>query len=110
MMISGKAVGAFKAAYQRIDGDTPAGERPFADNTDSFVAENERRDPSFIVAVPCMHVGTAYAAKGNIDYALAGAGDRRLDIADFAGFRAGIDKCLHFAVNPPSTIRTCPVT
>ena len=110
MMISRKAVGAFKAAYQRIDGDTLAAKRPLADNADSFMAENERRDPPFIMSVPGMHVGTAYAAKGNINYALAGAGDRRLDIAYFAGLRAVIDKCLHFAVNPPSTIRTCPVT
>ena len=110
MMIAGKAVGAFKAAYQRIDGDTLAAERPLANDADSFVAKNKRRDPPFIMAVPRMHVGTAYAAKGNIDNALAGRGDRRLHVPDFAGLGAGIDKCLHLAVNPPSTISTCPVT
>ena len=60
--------------------------------------------------MPGMHVGPADAAEGNIDNALAGIGDGRLDLPDLAFLRAGIDKCLHFAVTPPSTIRHRPDT
>ena len=110
MMIASKTVGTFKAADQRVDGNTPTGERSLTHNTDRLMPENEWRNPSFIMAVPGMHVRTADTTEGNIDDALADPGDRRIDVTDFTGFGAGIDKCLHFAVNPPSTMRTCPVT
>src|SRR6056297_3729809 len=57
-----------------------------------------------------MHVRPANAHGRDPDQFLACMRFRVRHLAQHKGFRAVIDQRLHFAVNPPSTIRTCPVT
>ena len=64
------------------------------------------RNTALIMTMPGMHVGPADAAQRNIDQTFPLLGDGHVEPPDLALHCAGIDKCLHFAVNPPSTIRT----
>ena len=110
MMIAAVAEITVIAGHQRVDGDAFAGKRAGQRGSHSLMAKDQRRDAPFIMPVPGMHVGPADAAEGQIDDALPVGGHRGGDITDFTCVRSGIDKRLHFAVNPPSTIRICPVT
>ena len=56
-----------------------------------------------------MHVRAADADAVDLDQMLAGAAQDPAHRGNPA-FQRRINQCLHFAVNPPSTIRTCPVT
>ena len=110
MMVAAVAGGAVVAGHERVDRHPLSGKRSGQRRADCLMSQNERRDTALVMAVPGMHVGPADPAEGQIDDALPACGDRRLDITQLACIRTGIDKRLHFAVNPPSTIRTCPVT
>ena len=55
-------------------------------------------------------VGTADPDTVDADKVMV-VGRRRIrDVAKLELFNPGVNKCLHLAVNPPSTINTCPVT
>ncbi len=110
MMVATVTGRTFIAGHERVDRHPLSGERSGQRRANRLMPQNERRVSALVMAVPGMHVGPANSAEGQIDNALATCGDRCFDIAQLTCVCTGIDKCFHFAVNPPSTIRTCPVT
>ena len=110
MMIVAVTGGTVIAGHERVDCHPLSGERSGQRRANRLMSQNERRDSALVMAVPGMHVGPADSTKGQIDDALATCRDGCFDIAQLTCVCTGIDKCFHFAVNPPSTIRTCPVT
>ena len=108
--IAGCAVATGLAADQRIDGNGLAGMRAVHRRTNSLMPQNQGRYATRILAMPGMHVRTADSAKSQINKGFATARPWRIGLAYFTGLGTGIEKRLHFAVKPPSTINTCPVT
>ena len=74
------------------------------------MAKDQRRNTARILAMPGMHVRSANPAEYQIDKSFTLASQRRVSIANLAGLCTDIEKRFHFAVNPPSTINTMPVT
>ena len=74
------------------------------------MAQNERGGTARVVAEIGMHVGAADAHRLDPYQMLTGSGAGVRHIAVGERFDAVIDQSFHFAVNPPSTIKICPVT
>ena len=108
--MSGLAKVTFLAADQRVDGDRLAGVGSVQRRADGLVPKDQRRYTAGILAMPGMHVRPANTAECQINKRFSRCRNRGVGVAYFAGLRAGIEQCFHFAVNPPSTIRICPVT
>ena len=83
---------------------------PPGDHPGRLVPEHQGRGATLVMAEEGVHVRPADTYPLNADQFLALGGDGVGHVAIVEAFGAGIDKRLHFAVNPPSTIRTCPVT
>ena len=110
IVAAGLAGPADAAGHQRIDRDPPAVIGPAMDDAGGFVAEDQRCRPAFIMPQIGMHVRTAYADAVNPDQPFTGIRRRLGNLAEVEALRCRIDEGLHFAVNPPSTISTWPVT
>ena len=70
------------------------------------MAEDQGRGAAFIMAQIGVHVRAANAHAVNLDKLFAGTGHGGFRVAKLKVFRAGIHKRFHFAVYPPSTMRT----
>ncbi len=83
----------------------------FCHGTGSFVTEDQRWYPAGIMTEVGMHVRSTYAHGLDPDQDLSAPyhGVRFIPVLDL--FCVGVDQRLHyFAVKPPSTYITCPVT
>ncbi len=95
---------------QRVDGHPFSFKRARYNGSGNFMSKNERCRAAFIMAKKGMHVGATDAGVGHLDKGFACRRGRISNIPVSLRFRACVDKGFHFAVKPPSTIRTWPVT
>ena len=75
-----------------------------------LVTQDQRRRPALVVAQIGMHVRAANADACHADQAVIALRGRVGGVAVFQLLFSGVDQRFHFAVKPPSTISTCPVT
>jgi hypothetical protein len=80
------------------------------DDPGRLMAEDKRRRPSLIVPEIGVHVGSADSDRVDPDERFTVTRDCIGFVAIIHPFGAGVDERLHFAVNPPSTKSTWPVT
>ena len=110
MLIATIATIAITTGHQRVNGHPLAGKRAGLNNANRLMPKHQWRHPPFIMPMPSMHIRSANATKCQINQNLIIACNRHINITNFRHLRAGINKRLHFAVNPPSTAIDWPVT
>ena len=103
---TGQTRPARATCYQRIDGHALALERPRDNDTGPFMPQDQRCRAPFVMSQIGVHVRAADADAVNPDQMRVRTRFRIRNIAILHGLRSSIDKRLHFAVKPPSTIRT----
>ena len=74
------------------------------------MAQDQRGRAAFVVAQKGVHVRAAQAGRQHTNKALPLVRDWIGHVLVGQRFNTGVNKSLHFAVNPPSTISTWPVT
>ncbi len=110
IVTTGDAVGAGATCDQRIDSHTLAVTCAAGNDACRFVPQNERCRTALVMSKIGVHIGPTDAACLDADQNLVIPRRRIRRVPKSQTFRPVIDKSFHFAVNPPSTIRTWPVT
>ena len=98
------------ARDKRVDRNPRAVKAPADDGPRAFMPQDQRGGAAVVVTEIGMHVRATNADAVDADQVMCVIGCWSGSIAVNQLFRASIDKRLHFAVKPPSTIRTWPVT
>jgi hypothetical protein len=106
----GLAGPALAAGGKRIDRNAAACAGAINDDTCSLVAENQGGGATLVMTEIGMHVGAADADRFDAHEAFSGGQLGTRFVAPDKALGSRIDKRFHFAVYPPSTKSSCPVT
>ncbi len=98
------------AGYQWIDCDALAVARSANNNASCFMSQYQWCGATFVMAKIGVHIRPTNANRRYFNQMITRLSDWVAYVTKLQCFWTVIHQSFHFAVNPPSTINTCPVT